>query len=183
MRLGVNPRPAARVKESLLRPCGAYGARGLAAGSWPLVVAVACLLGGAACSRSGDRFASPGATLQTYRSAVEKGDPAQIWSCYSQGYQSQVAGGFATWSEEWQRRPPAETEAEANRPVAVEKVINDRIAFILFEAAGTRPRQANPFFYFVREPEGWKITSHLDSTFHRELERAIERGEFKLPVP
>lgn len=183
MRLGGNPGPVARVKESLLRPRGAYGARGSAATAWPLVVAVACLLGGAACSRSGDRFASPGATLQTYRSAVEKGNPAQIWSCYSQGYQRQVAGGFATWSEEWQRRPPAETAAEANRPVAVEKVINDRIAFILFETTGARPRQANPFFYFVHEPEGWKITSHLDSTFHRELERAIERGEFKLPVP
>lgn len=114
---------------------------------------------------------------------MEEGDTALIWSCYSQGYQNQVTGGYAAWSEGWRRRPQAEALAETDRSVEVERAINDRIAFILFKASGNQSRPANPFFYFVREPDGWKITSHLDSTFHRELERAIERGEFKLPEP
>lgn len=39
-----------------------------------------------------------------------------------------------------------------------------------------------PFFYFLHEADGWKITTHLDSLFRLELEGAIDRGEFHLPV-
>jgi hypothetical protein len=52
---------------------------------------------------------------------------------------------------------------------------------LLFDTSTLGDKRASPFFYFIHEPDGWKITSHLDSTFHQELEQAIERGEYKLP--
>ena len=61
------------------------------------------------------------------------------------------------------------------------KTINQRIGYLLFDPTTLNSPQASPFFYFIREPEGWKLTTHLDSLFHRELEQAIAKGEFKLP--
>ena len=72
------------------------------------------------------------------------------------------------------------------REIVEEREINKRIAYLLFDIdTGKGESPTPPYFYFLRENDqdnnGWKITSYLDSTFHQELERAIESGEYSVP--
>ena len=105
-----------------------------------------------------------------------------MWSCYSESYKQRMfSNDFAAWSRTWQERDPAWIEAELAREIIDERVINERIAYLHFEPSTLQSRQATPFFYFLKEADGWKMTTHLDSLFHQELERAIAEGQFSLP--
>ena len=125
------------------------------------------------------RFSHPAQTFQTYKDALENSDFDLLWECFSS---SQMEGedrqGFV---ERWQQKTPAEIKAQLRREIAEERIINERIGYLLFDSSTLGDERTSPFFYFLRDSSGWKITSHLDSTFHQELEQAIERGEYKLP--
>jgi hypothetical protein len=137
-----------------------------------------CILVG--CAQESDkRFDSPEATFHTYRQALEEGDLDLLWSCYSQSYHDQQVR--ATWRRQWRETAAEKGKALRRREINREQIINEQIAYLLFDASTLENQRQSPFFYFIHEKEGWKITTHLDSTFHRELEAAIERGEFKLP--
>jgi membrane peptidoglycan carboxypeptidase len=77
--------------------------------------------------------------------------------------------------------PSEKTRALLRREITKEEVINDQIAYLLFDPTTLENERQSPFFYFIREEGGWKITTHLDSTFHQALEKAIETGDYKLP--
>ncbi len=137
-----------------------------------------CLLVG--CAEKDDRrFDSPAATFHTYQQALEEGDLDLLWSCYSTSYRNQQVR--ATWRRQWRENAAEKGKALRRREISREQIINEQIAYLLFDATTLEDQRQSPFFYFIHEKEGWKITTHLDSTFHRELETAIERGEFKLP--
>ena len=125
------------------------------------------------------RFSHPAQTFQTYKYALENSDFDLLGECFNS---SQMEGedrqGFA---ERWRQKTPAEIKAHLRREIAEERIINERIGYLLFDSSTLDDERTSPFFYFLRDSSGWKITSHLDSTFHQELERAIERGEYKLP--
>ena len=87
----------------------------------------------------------------------------------------------ASWRRQWREMPSEKTTALLRREISKEEVINDQIAYLLFDPTTLENERQSPFFYFIRENGGWKITTHLDSTFHQALERAIEQGEYKLP--
>jgi len=142
-----------------------------------LVLALIC----SGCGRENRRFSSPSATFDTYCQALESRDFELLWSCYSETYRAQLPVDYPAWSQAWRQKTDPQLKAELRREIAAEETINDRIGFLLFDATTLESRQTSPFFYFIREADGWKITSHLDSLFHQELERAIERGEFVLP--
>ena len=127
------------------------------------------------------RFADPASTFRTYQQALQQRDFNLLWECFSL---SQKGGETQrqTWIEPWRQQGPDEIKALLRREIAQEHIINERIGYLLFDASTLSDERASPFFYFIRDPDGWKITSHLDSTFHQELERAIERGEYKLPA-
>ena len=134
---------------------------------------------GCGSEEPGQRFADPASTFRTYKQALENDDFELLWECFSL---SQKGGEERqVWIDRWQQKPSAEIKAQLRREVAQEQVINERIGYLLFDPSTLDHDRASPFFYFIRETDGWKITSHLDSTFHQELELAIERGEFKLP--
>ena len=77
--------------------------------------------------------------------------------------------------------PSEKITALLRREISEEEIINDQIAYLLFDPTPLESERQSPFFYFIRENKEWKITTHLDSTFHQALERAIEQGEYKLP--
>jgi hypothetical protein len=131
----------------------------------------------------GADYGTPASTLRTYQDAVRSNDPQASWACFSRGYQAQAPGGYLAWQKDWGQRPAAARELEGGRTVALERVINEKVAFILLQTENLPPRPGGPFVYFVREADGWKMTSHMDTTFHHELETAIARGEFRLPPP
>ena len=142
-----------------------------------LLCALSALVG---CHREDPAFASPAATFKTYKNALAAGDMDLLWSCLSASYRASAYGDDrAALTREWEK-DPRPLKAALRREIAGEQLINERIGYLLFDATTLAP-QVSPFFYFIREPEGWKITTHLDSLFHRELEQAIARGEFKLP--
>ncbi|MFH1569452.1 MAG: hypothetical protein ABIL09_15760, partial [Gemmatimonadota bacterium] len=110
------------------------------------------------------------------------GDAGATWDCYSASYRSQILGGDrAAWEATFQRQLPELKRAEKRREIVQERVINARLAYVLFEPSTLPDASASPFFYFLKDAEGWKITSHLDTLFHAELERAIASGEYRLP--
>lgn len=143
-----------------------------------LLLCLALVLG---CN-SGDidqRFSHPAQTFQTYKYALENRDFDLLWECFNSSQrEGEDRRGFV---ERWQQKTPAEIKAHLRREIAEERIINERIGYLLFDSSTLDDERASPFFYFLRDPSGWKITSHLDSTFHQELEQAIERGEYKLP--
>ena len=105
-----------------------------------------------------------------------------MWSCYSQSFKEGMCGGdFETWARSWREKETAAVAAELEREIDDERLINERIAYLHFDPSPLHSPQAPPFSYFLKEVDGWKMTTHLDSTFHQELERAIADGEFKLP--
>ena len=145
--------------------------------------ALCCILllafSGCGEKETNERFADPASTFRTYKQALEQGDYDLLWECYSlsqKGDEQRQA-----WLDRWRQKPSAEIKARLRREIAQEQIINERIGYLLFDASTLSDERASPFFYFIRETDGWKITSHLDSTFHHELEQAIERGEYKLP--
>lgn len=149
----------------------------------PLVALVAALLGDAACGPSADaRYNSPALTYRTYARAVAAGDAEAAWACFSPSYQSlQYDLDPGRWRAEFKRRWAELKRAEERREIAEERVLNERLAFLLFDAATMTSDKESPFVYFLRDSQGWKMTTHLDTVFHRELERAIARGEYRLP--
>jgi hypothetical protein len=144
----------------------------------PLVAGVLLSPG---CGKADPRFVSPAATFKTYKQALAERDMQLLWSCYSQNYKTIAAPDYSTWINQWEQKTPSQLKAEQDREITDEHLINDKIAYLLFDATTLESRQTSPFFYFIHDADGWKITSHLDSTFQRELEQAIEHGEFKLP--
>jgi len=147
------------------------------------VLALTLLIGAfpSGCSKTDLRFASPAATFKTYQKALATRDLDLLWSCYSDTYKASLAPDRDAWIRAWEQKSDAQIAAELRREIAEEQTINDRIGYLLFDATTLESKQASPFFYFMRDQGSWKITTHLDSVFHRELERAINRGEFKLP--
>ena len=137
------------------------------------------LLYGCASEDTDQRFAHPAQTFQTYKSALENRDFDLLWECFNASQQE--GEDRQDFIERWQQKTPAEIKAQLRREIAEERIINERIGYLLFDSSTLDDERTSPFFYFLRDSDGWKITSHLDSTFHQELEQAIERGEFKLP--
>ena len=137
------------------------------------------LLYGCASQDTDQRFSHPAQTFQTYKSALENRDFDLLWECFNASQQE--GEGRQDFIERWQQKTPTEIKAQLRREIAEERIINERIAYLLFDSSTLDDERTSPFFYFLRDSSGWKITSHLDSTFHQELEQAIERGEYKLP--
>ena len=121
-------------------------------------------------------------TYETYVRGVLAQDAPAVWDCFSRSYRdSEYGADIANWQKRWDAEAGELTRAAGRREIAEEGPINDRIAFIRFDATTLSSPRVPPFFYFIHDPDGWKITSYLDSTFHAELERAIAEGEFALP--
>ena len=128
------------------------------------------------------QFSKPSLTFKHHQQALAAKDLETMWSCYSQSYKQRMfSNDFAAWSRTWQERDAVWIEAELAREIIDEREINERIAYLHFEPTTLQSRQASPFYYFLKEVDGWKITTHLDSLFHQELERAIADGQFSLP--
>ena len=153
----------------------------------PFFLASHLFLSGLFASGCGDeavdsRFASPYDTFKARQQALAKRDFALLWSCFSDSYRTGVyEGNFETWMREWGQKGDDEIETELRREIAEERLINEHIGYLLFDTSTLESPRSSPFFYFIREADGWKITTFLDSVFHRELEQAIERGEYHLP--
>ena len=135
----------------------------------------------ASCSseEANQRFSDPAATFQTYKQALEDSNFDLLWECFSLSQKEN--NERQAWTDDWQQKTQNEIKSHLRREIAQEQIINEHIAYLLFDTSTLGDKRASPFFYFIHEPDGWKITSHLDSTFHQELEQAIERGEYKLP--
>lgn len=141
------------------------------------VLFLAALL--AACSEQDPRFLTPASTFSTYRSAVLANDAATAWSCLSQGHQADVGGldDFAA------RLRDSRFVTQVRRlQMQDERVINQQLAFVQFDST-TVGAGTSPFFYYLWEADGWKITTHTDSLFRARLEAALDSGEFTLPAP
>ncbi|MBQ41474.1 MAG: hypothetical protein CME15_03355 [Gemmatimonadetes bacterium] len=134
------------------------------------------------CGGEGDdrRYLSPAVTYRTYVTAVEAEDVEALWQCFSLSYRhAEYAGEISRWKDEWNRSRSDLQKRATERQIADERIINARIAYLLFDSSTVLSRES-PFCYFIRDDAGWKITSYLDSSFHAELELALERGEFSL---
>ena len=147
----------------------------------PAILLCAILIGG--CQTTPDaRFADPASTFRSYRQSLSAGDAELSWDCLGRRYQEAAFDGDL---ERWRAFVSADAGRQLaldldRREIAGEQQINDRVGFLQFDPT-TVPDDVGPFFYFVKEDEGWKITTHTDSLFRAELESAIERGEFVLP--
>ena len=140
---------------------------------------LAFLLG---CGQGPDpRFSSPASTFRTYREALSQGDGDTAWSCLSQSHRERDLGGdLAAWRTSVAGEEGRQLAREvARREISEERRINDRVAYLQFDQS-TVPEDEGPFFYFLRDPDGWKITTHTDSLFRAELEAAIESGQYRL---
>ncbi len=159
--------------QTLLAGLGKRFSCGLLLGSLLLVFS---------CEKTDPRFASPALTFKTHQEALAARNLELLWSCYSTNYKAGTYDhDYATWSREWQQKSETQIKAELRREIIEERIINDRISYLLFDPSTLSLPQSSPFSYFVHEPEGWKMTTHLDSVFHQELEKAIAKGEFELP--
>lgn len=150
--------------------------------SYAITSCLVLLLWGCGQDKTPTGFTTPAATFKTYRDALAAQNFEKAWTCFSRSYQSQVhEGDFSRWLKAIQQGPE-KSDAVLQREISAEKIINDRIGYLLFDSTTLPSSQVSPFFYFIREGQSWKITSHLDSTFHQELENAIDQGQFKLPL-
>lgn len=157
-----------------------FGLPNSAALRWWFLLSI--LAGIAACSSEDPAFSTPAATFKTYKQAIATGDLDLLWSCLSVSYRASIYNDDrAALAREWKEHPE-QLQSALRREIAQEKAINGRIGYLLFDPTTLSSPQVSPFFYFIREPKGWKLTTHLDSLFHRELEQAIAKGEFKLPA-
>jgi len=148
--------------------------------SLPSLACLALLvLAGCGGEEAKQNFSDPAATFQTYKQALENKNFDLLWECFSLSLrEGKTREG---WIKDWRQKPPSEIATQLRREIAQEQIINERIGYLLFDSSTLENDRASPFFYFIHESDGWKITSHLDSTFHQELEQAIELGEYKLP--
>lgn len=136
----------------------------------------------AACADDDPRYASPLATYETYVQGVLAQDTLAVWDCLSHSMrESEYGSDYVNWQKQWTVEVVELTRAARRRQIAEEGSINDRIAFLRFDPTTLASSRVTPFFYFIHDSDGWKITSYLDSTFHTELERAIAEGEFTIP--
>ena len=172
------PHPSAVPARAL---CGTHRAASAAVLLAVSLLAVSLLAG--ACSPADEsRFASPSQTWNTYRQAVADGDAASAWTCFSASHQTlQYGGDLAAWQAEMSRRGDELKRENKRREIEEERVLNKRLAYLLFDAGTLPSDRVSPFAYFLREEGGWKMTTHLDTVFHHELERAIARNEYHLP--
>ena len=128
-------------------------------------------------------YGSPGQTYETYVNRLLADDVAGVWQCYSEPFRlSKYGGDLKALEAELQQRASELKLAARRREIVEERIIGDRIGFVRFDVTTLPDPKTSHFFYFILEGEGWKVTSYLDSTFHSELESAIERGEFDLPA-
>lgn len=134
------------------------------------------------CAREDPRFSTPATTYQTYREAIASADAEASWACLSGGYRTlEFGGSFARWEDTLAVRQVAMAQDLRRREISREQEINARLGYLQFDPS-TVGERSGTFFYFLRDSEGWKITSHLDTLFRVELEGAIDRGEFQLPL-
>lgn len=146
----------------------------------PALVALA--LAWAACSSSDPQHSTPALTWKTYVRAVTDGDAQASWACFSPSYQSHQFGGDPTqWAAELERMGADTKRANKRCAIVEERILTKRLAYLLFDADTLPPDRRSPFVYFLRDRGDWRMTSHVDTVFHRELERAIARGEYRLP--
>ena len=126
-------------------------------------------------------FTSPAVTYGTYVQAVLDGDADGVWECFSASYRASEYGGErSAWQVKWQSSRDELVDQARRRQIADERIISERIGYVLVDASTLTSPQQSPFYYFLREPDGWKMTSFTDSTFHAELENSIERGKFEI---
>jgi len=144
-----------------------------------LCYSLGLFLFGGCNSNSQKSFESPYATFVTHQTAIDNGNIDVLWNTYSKSYQNQQIR--STWRREWEEINANEQKALLEREITKEKVINDKIAYLLLDSSTLKNERESPFVYFVNESGNWKITTHLDSTFHKFLEQAIESGDYKLP--
>ena len=147
-----------------------------------IAIIAALALSSCASQEVDPRFAEPALTFKLHQQALGDRNLELMWSCYSQSFKEGMFGGdFETWARSWREKETAAVAAELEREIDDERLINERIAYLHFDPSTLHSLQASPFSYFLKEADGWKMTPHLDSAFHQELERAIVDGEFKLP--
>ncbi|NKB71541.1 MAG: hypothetical protein GKR89_31090 [Candidatus Latescibacteria bacterium] len=146
------------------------------------VLSLALLSVGLGCSgeEADLRFVDPATTFKTYQQAVADRDLDLLWSCYSTTYKDTI--DQAAWTVEWEAKSPDAIRAELRLEIIDEQKINQKIGYLLMDPTTLESPQVSPFFYFLHEEQGWKITTYLDSVFHHELEQAIARGEYSLPT-
>lgn len=158
--------------------------QGLTNESWRGALFAVLFLVAYGCSEEGDqRYSTPAATFSTYQEALRLRDMDALWACYSSGYRDHLSGGRAAWEQGWRTKPEEAWRAELGREIAEERVIDAKIAYLLFHPSTVMEAGTPQFFYLVRENEGWHLTSHLDGVFHQRLERALQNGTLKLPPP
>ena len=136
----------------------------------------------ASCGEVGPiEYASPGNTYETYVNRLLADDTAGIWQCYSEPFRlAKYQADFKAFEAEHQQTATQLKHQARRREIIEERIIGDRIGFVRFDATTLPDPRTSHFFYFILETDGWKVTSYLDSTFHAELEQAIERGDFDL---
>ena len=131
------------------------------------------------CAGEDLRFSTPATTFRTYREALTRGDAETSWLCLSSGYrQLEFEGNADRWAAHIEG--PSVSREVDRLEIGQETEINDRLAFLQFDPSTVGPGRA-PFYYFLYEAEGWRITTHLDSLFRVEVAAAIERDDFSLP--
>lgn len=151
--------------------------------SWPLLLTAYLSL--TVCDRptNDPRFATPATTYRIYQQAVAGNDIEVAWDCLADSYrETRFEGDLKQWRERWSEHRILLQRDLDGREIIEEREINARIAYLLFdidESLGSKPTP--PYYYFLHQREGWRITSYLDSTFHQELEQAIENGEYSVP--
>jgi|TARA_B100000809_G_C14941199_1_gene460520 hypothetical protein len=134
------------------------------------------------CADEDSRLSTPATTFGTYRRALADGDGETAWFCLSSGYRRlEYNDDPQLLKAHLEREGGALGRRVARLEIGQETEINERLAFLQFDPTTVDPSRT-PFYYFLHEQDGWKITTHLDSLFRGELEGAIERGEFRLPV-
>ena len=146
------------------------------------LLAVILILGG--CDEPAPhKFSSPGNSYATYVERLLASDAAGVWSCFSEAYrESRFGSRREGWEAEFRQKGGELQKQARRREIVEERTIGDRIGFVRFDPTTLAGAKSSQFFYFILERGGWKVTSYLDSTFHAELESAIERGEFDLPT-
>lgn len=134
------------------------------------------------CSPDVPADTSPAQTFRVYADAVTGNQPEQVWNCLSTGYRElSYADNLQRWLAAWEHERPQREQAVRRLQIRDEVLINEEIAFLRFDES-TIESGESPFFYFLREKEEWKITSHLDPAFRQALEDAVVAGEYRLPL-
>ena len=143
---------------------------------------VALSLSWAACSPSDPQYSTPALTWKTYVRAVAHGDAQAAWACFSPSYQSYQYGADPTqWATELERQGADMKRGNKRCAIVEERILTKRLAYLLFDADALPSDRKSPFVYFLLDRGNWRMTTHVDTVFHRELERAIARGEYRLP--